>query len=182
MNHLPIGQKHFARRDLGEKVGELLERFDWKEFKFGGMRPEPVKSGQEILGAIGDPMILGEEERALIVFKRARSDGSVEMFINIQGLQELSEKALHGEKDLESRGKGGVLGFKSREANVRNELRFPENWTAAHEQDVPHARLGRVGVARILHPVQSAVVGVDIEIQVEATGGAHDHAEVSGAL
>ena len=50
------------------------------------MHPEPVKPVQEILGAVGNSVILGKEECALIIFKSLRSNGGDEVLIDIEGL------------------------------------------------------------------------------------------------
>ena len=67
--------KQFSGKSFGEVIGALVFGIDLFQLEFIGIVPKPVPFIQEISGAVGDAVVQGQQESALIVFKDIGSDG-----------------------------------------------------------------------------------------------------------
>ena len=103
MHRTSVGFEYSARLRLGEKVGVLLvgRALHNRELALLVGVPEPVPLGQEILGPVGDTLVLDQQVRALVVFKHScMYPHSGKSFWARPGDHFLNERA-QGEKDLE---------------------------------------------------------------------------------
>ena len=83
------------------------------------------------------------------------------------------KKSVKGERE------GRVFGFQGAQADVRLELRLPEQRTIAQVDYVSCVRPSRGGVEGVFLAVQGAEVGNNVVIEVELACGAKDHAFIS---
>jgi len=63
--------ERLSGQTFGEEVRALIHRLYFDELELIGMGPEPMPLHQEVLRAVGNPMVPGQQQRALIVFKYA---------------------------------------------------------------------------------------------------------------
>lgn len=74
-----IGFEHCAGEMLGKKVGQLVCSFDCLQLKLFCVLPKPMPFIQEVAGAVGDAMVLGQEVCSHIIFEDAGVKGTSEV-------------------------------------------------------------------------------------------------------
>jgi hypothetical protein len=78
LNQKAIVLKQLSGERFGKIIGALISRFNFEKVEFIGMRPEPVPFVQEVSSSVGDAVVGGQEEGALVVFKDLGANGGAD--------------------------------------------------------------------------------------------------------